>query len=173
MAELFNSFRRWLSVPRLLTVGQEALARFVALAVIGSVTAAMITAFNSWYAKPREIDLAERIKMLTSSLNSTARTITQIEDEIKRRQVLVERLKQNADTASKLAAMNKEQADAVAQTLRVEIEKENQKSFWSSQMLAIGYTVLGVALAELYRFCLRVIHRRRLQKAQLAQGREI
>jgi hypothetical protein len=107
-------------------------------------------------------DLPARISTLTTSLKGAAETIGAIEQEIKQRQVLVEQLEREADTASKLKTLNKEQLDAVAQVLKGEIQGDQRRNFWSAQGLAFFYAAVGVALSELYRFILRWRARRRL-----------
>src|SRR5215472_4317359 len=61
--------------------------------------------------------LEDRIRELTDSLNKSATTIQDIENEITKRQALVGQLQKDADTASKLATVNKQQVDAIAQVL--------------------------------------------------------
>jgi hypothetical protein len=102
----------------------------------------------------------------TASLKGAADTIGQIEEEIKQREALVQRLEEQADTAKKLSAMNKDQLDAVAQVLRGEIGRDERQNFWSAQALAFFYPAVGVGLSELYRFILRWRARRRLLQAE-------
>jgi hypothetical protein len=111
----------------------------------------------------REIDLPTRIQTLTRSLNSAAETVGQIEAEISKRQALVAQLQKDAETASKISALNKEQLEAVAQVLRSEIKNDQSQNFWSAQVLAFFYAALGVALSEGYRFIARWRLRRKLQ----------
>jgi hypothetical protein len=125
-------------------------------------TVFLMTAIVTWWVKPKEIDLPERIRVLTSSLNDAAKSIGEIEEAMKQREALVQRLQRDAETASRLSALNKEQVDAVAQVLKGEIEKDQQANFWTTQLLALFYTLLGVGLAELYHFVLRRWRRRRL-----------
>jgi hypothetical protein len=116
--------------------------------------------FNEIRAPPPPT-LEDRIKLLTDSLNSSARTIQEIENEIKDRQALVTKLQRDAEIAQKLTALNKDQVDAIAQVLRGQIEAEEHRSFWGNQFLAVLYTLLGVALAELSRWFLRWRARRK------------
>ncbi|HEX3600247.1 MAG TPA: hypothetical protein VHU84_08885 [Lacipirellulaceae bacterium] len=103
---------------------------------------------------------------MTASLNGAAKTIGAIEEQIRQRQALVEQLEREADTASKVKGLNKEQLDAVAQVLKNEIHIDQQQNFWSAQALAFFYAAIGVALSELYRFILRWRARRRLANAK-------
>jgi hypothetical protein len=43
----------------------------------------------------------------------------------------VAQLQKDADTATKLSAVNKDQVEAIAQVLRTQNETEEHKSFWS------------------------------------------
>jgi hypothetical protein len=113
--------------------------------------------------KPSQAELPARIRVLTGSLNSAAEAIGQIEAEIKKRQELVLKLQQDAETAAKLSALNKEQMDAVALVLRSEIKSDQSQNFWSAQLLAFFYAALGVALSEGYRFFIRWRLRRKPQ----------
>jgi hypothetical protein len=65
-----------------------------------------------------------------------------------------------------LAALNKEQLEAVAQVLRSEIKSDERQNFWTAQFLAFFYAALGVALSEGYRFILRWRARRKLASIQ-------
>jgi hypothetical protein len=112
--------------------------------------------------KKKDADLPSKIQTLTASLNSASQAIGQIENEIKQRQELVQKLEKEADTASKIAALNKEQMDAVAQVLRSEIKSDERQNFWGAQLLAFFYAALGVGLSEGYRYLLRWRARRRL-----------
>lgn len=126
--------------------------------VVGSVSQIWLSSRQTRQADP---DLNSRIADLTLSLVKAARAISEIEEDIKKRQALVEQLRQDADTASKLAMVSKEQAEAVAQALRTEIASEQRQSFWSNQAYALFYTLLGVVLAELYHFLVNRLRRRR------------
>jgi hypothetical protein len=106
---------------------------------------------------PREITvtLEDRLSVLTQSLNSAARTISEIEAEVNERQALVAKLARDAQVANNVQHLNKEQVDPIAQVLRGQIDREQRESFWSSQLLALFYTVLGVVLAELFRWIVK------------------
>jgi len=99
--------------------------------------------------------LEDRIRELTQSLNKSATTIQEIENEITKRQALVSQLRKDAETASKLATVNKEQVDAIAQVLRTQIQAQERNSFWFNQGINALYMFLGVGLGELVRWFLR------------------
>jgi hypothetical protein len=138
------------------------------LALFISIAAGLVSASSAFFTidgRPKQADLSVKIQTLTSSLNSAAQSIGQIEAEITKRQALVEQLQHDADVAAKLSALNKDQMDAVAQVLRSEIKSDERQNFWSAQLLAFFYAALGVALSEGYRFILRWRARRKLQSA--------
>jgi hypothetical protein len=133
------------------------------LFVGGFAISIMATEFFFSGQRFTQSELPARIQTLTNSLNSAAETIGQIEAEIKQRQVLVEKLEHDAETASKLAVLNKDQLDAVAQVLKGEIQADQRQNFWTTQAWAFFYTALGFGLSEGYRFFLRWRMRRKLQ----------
>jgi F0F1-type ATP synthase membrane subunit b/b' len=113
--------------------------------------------------KERTPDVQERIALLSGSLNSAAKAISEIESEIKQREALVQRLKDDAETATKLTTMSKEQTEAVAQVLRGEMEKEKERSFWGTNLSNLFYAVLGIVLAELFRMIRSAWKRKRMR----------
>jgi hypothetical protein len=96
----------------------------------------------------QKITLEERIIILTKSLNNAASIISEIEMEVEKRQTLVERLQQDAQTAQAMIDLNAKEAEAVAQVLRKEIDREQTQSFWADLVQNMGFTVLGVFLGE-------------------------
>lgn len=148
----WQRFKVFLEESSPLTAEQELLAKLSSLAVVVTISFAIMGLVNSFWPKPEQPDIAERIKTLTSSLNSAAKTIAEIEEQIKQREELVHRLQSDAEIAKKLTELNKPQLDAVAQVLKGEIEKDERQKFWTAQALAVFYTLLGVALAEFYRW---------------------
>lgn len=127
-------------------------------ASIGGMVAALLGValsfeFN-YYSRPHDT-LTDRIATLTKSLNDSARTISDIEQEVNRRQALLAKLQHDADEAKNLAALNSAQANAVVQALRGELDRESGKSWWSSIVQGLIFAVLGavfgVAASELWR----------------------
>lgn len=139
--------------------------RFRSVMIVVVAGAALVSASSSLFSKleiaffgekvAKPSNLPAKVQTLTASLNTAAQVIGQIEAEIKQRQELVQQLERDADQASKLAALNKDQLDAVAQVLRTEIRSDERQNFWTAQLLAFFYAALGVALSELYRFIMR------------------
>jgi hypothetical protein len=141
------------------------LGEFVALLVIAMVVGGVnFAAYMTFNKGPSEVELSDRIRTLTASLTTAATTISQIEEEVKRRHALVEKLQQDAETAQKISALNRQQVDAVAQVLKGEIEKEQRAGFWMNQLQNGFYALMGVILAELYHFLTRWYRRRMLMR---------
>ena len=125
---------------------------------IGGMVAALLGAalsfWFSYYSRPHDT-LTDRIATLTKSLNDSAQIISDIEQEVNRRQSLLEKLQRDADEAKNLAALNSAQANAVVQALREELNTESNKGWWASIIQGLIFAVLGavfgLAASELWR----------------------
>lgn len=152
------------SVSKLLKVLQTswhvASGAFVAMFGMVLITISVTVIERSIFTPPPKIELEQKIKSLTEALNSSARTIAEIENEITERKNLVDRLQADAALAQKLSAVNKDQVQAIAQTLKSELERQERSGFWTSQFQNFAYTCLGVLLAELYHWMKRRMARR-------------
>ena len=137
---------------KLTTAATTALA---ALVTLGAFTGL----FHSFDVN-KQPALENKIKSLSSSLNTAASTISQIETEIAARQTLVQQLKSDAETAQALSALNQQQTQAIAQSLRGQLEKKEKEGFWWSIAQNVFFAALGVAFGELYHFLMR---RRRIR----------
>jgi HEAT repeat protein len=112
------------------------LAMTIVSAIAVAMTANAIFNMGNRTGNPTaEITIEDRIKVLTRSLNSAASAIGEIESEVKERQALVEKLKNDAETAKNLRALHREQVDAIAQVLRGQIEKEQKIVFGRTKAL--------------------------------------
>ena len=123
-----------------------------ALAVV--MVALLVVKFGDWLIgnhKP-EPTLESRISELSTLLINSAQRIGEIESEVRRRQELVEKLQTDAETAKRLSAVNKEQAEAIAQTLRGELKRQSEHHWWSENWLHFTYMIMGFLLAELYHY---------------------
>ena len=85
----------------------------------------------------------------------------EIEAEVTKRRVLVDKLQQDAVTAEKLTAVNKEQVEAISQVLRAQIESERRSSLWVDQGFAVLWMILGAVLSEVARWVVRWLNSRR------------
>jgi hypothetical protein len=130
-----------------------------------AITSAAIPFFYGFLHKNRPPTLEQKITVLTGSLNNAARAISDIEQEIQSRQQFADKLRADAEEAKKIATLNKEQVDAVAQTLRGQLQEQERASYWPHLLANLFFAALGVALTELYRWvvrrlcrCLRAAH---------------
>lgn len=92
----------------------------------------------------RQETLDERIAGLSRSLQQAAGAMTAIEAEVAERASLVERLKADAARYEKLVALKYEEVQAVAQTLRGELETTNRRSFWANQAANAILVSIGI-----------------------------
>jgi hypothetical protein len=67
----------------------------------------------------------------------SSRLVGEVEDEISKRQSLVNELQQDADCYQKLVSINREQVEAVAQLLQGELRKEGRKRLGSGLEICI------------------------------------
>jgi len=128
--------------------------------VIGLLTSAFPGLLKLYHQRVQHpLTIEERIEELTTSLGQPVTTISEIEKEVRDRQALVERLQRDAEVAEDLIAVSQEQINAVAQTLRGELERQERSSFWWGVGMNFLFIVIGVTLTELYHFTLRRIRR--------------
>jgi len=137
----------------------DALGKVAAMLAVAAAISLTATKLPDKFAEflgisrpPVAKELPDRIRVLTDSLNAAARAIGDIESEIQERKELVDKLKRDAEIANNLKQLNKEQVDAVAQVLRSQIDREQKEGFWATQGIAFFYTILGVFLAEAFRW---------------------
>lgn len=88
--------------------------------------------------------LEDRIAALSGALTDTARTIAAIEGEVKERQSLVLKLQEDARTAEELARLNRAQLDAVAQVFRREMERDENRKFWTDILKDVVIVALSL-----------------------------
>jgi septal ring factor EnvC (AmiA/AmiB activator) len=162
--------RRW--IPGRFTTflngaGVSALSLFIAL--FANLIFINIYRYIKSEPRPQKQELVQRIGELTAVLNDSAKAVSEIENEFARRRELVRKLESDAETATKLSAVSREQAEAVAQALKIELEKREQSSFWSAHLTAIFYTLLGVAIAEIVHYVRNILRRRRAARMEEPQ----
>ena len=105
--------------------------------------------------KGRKETTEMRIRRLTTSLSEAVDLIDGIEKEIDSRQTLVGRLQKDVKRYTKLAALKKGEVEAVAQSLRGEIQREERRSFWQNVGLNAFFFGLGILASY---FLLRLPH---------------
>jgi ABC-type multidrug transport system fused ATPase/permease subunit len=86
----------------------------------------------------------QRIARLTQALSESSHVIQEIEEEMRERSELVERLKRDAQTYERLRNINREEAESVAQALGGELRKEGRRSFRANLVMSFAFFLLGV-----------------------------
>jgi len=100
-------------------------------------------------AETEEETIEQRIKRLSSSLVEATSLIDQIEQEIKSRQALAEKLKEDIRIYRKLASLSQVEVEAVAQVLRRELRTESQRSFRKGVLINFVLFMLGAGFSFL------------------------
>ena len=88
----------------------------------------------------------DRIAKLTRSLQQTSHLIAGIEEEIATRTALATKLKDDVERYNQLKALNQQQVEAIAQTLRGELSTQSRRSFWSGFWMNFGFFACGALL---------------------------
>ena len=103
--------------------------------------------------------------LLSENLNKSAETIAEIERDIQQRHELVTKLQRDAEVAEQVTKLNREQVDAIAQTLQGELDKRERQGFWWNFGYNFFFVLAGVALTEVWHWVRR---RRAANKALTA-----
>lgn len=115
-----------------------------------AVATSVAIGFTEFLNSRRELPpLEQRISELTDSLQKSSRSISDIEQEIEQRKSLVDQLREDAKIAEGLKTLNKEQVDAVAATLRGQLQVQSDESWWSDVGMNVFFTLLGTILGQL------------------------
>lgn len=91
----------------------------------------------------------ERIDRLAKSLKEAASLSSDIEEEINRRHAIVEKLKTDAQRYDDLAKLKEAEVEAVVQTMRGELQREGNRSFWKAAAINLVFFIAGV-IATIY-----------------------
>jgi TolA-binding protein len=120
-----------------------------ALAVSGTIASIIASVFEVYvlkkYRKPENLE--SRINKLAAALKESSRLVGEVEDEISKRQSLVNELQQDAERYQRLVSINREQVEAVAQLLQGELRKEGRKSFWGGVAVNFVFFSFGALLS--------------------------
>jgi hypothetical protein len=114
----------------------------VGVLFVGGV-AILLVAFRRRAASKRESSLEGRVADMTKNLQAAAQIISEFEEEIQTRQVTVEKLTRDAQQAEALAKVSKEDAEAIAQTLQVQLKGLERRSLRGNLWLTGITFVLG------------------------------
>lgn len=112
---------------------------------LGAVISALYPALflRSKGRKREEATIESRITKLTESLREAAGFVTSIENEIKAREALVNKLKKDIKTYEQIKELNSSQVESIAQVLRGELKQEGRRSFWHNFAMNFGFFILG------------------------------
>jgi len=88
----------------------------------------------------------ERIERLSKSLKEAASLSSEIENEITRRNEIVEKLKTDLKRYEELKKLKESEVDAVVHTMRGELRREGNKSLWQSAGLNLVFFLAGIAV---------------------------
>lgn len=86
----------------------------------------------------------ERISRLSKALKESVAMASEIEAEVRKRHELVEKLQADVDRYDELAKLKGSEVEAIAQTLRGELESEGKRSFLKSFLVSLFFFVAGI-----------------------------
>ena len=87
----------------------------------------------------------ERVRRLVDALAESTKVIAAIEQEVKVRERLAERLQTDVQRRQELLALNRQEVEAVAQTFRLAVRREGWRGFWIGVGVNAFFFGLGVA----------------------------
>lgn len=89
-------------------------------------------------------DLDARFAGLSSNLDSAAKIISEIDEEVKSRKTAVEGLKLDAQQAEALLKLRKPEVQAVSKALKDELIGSERRTYRGSLVLAIIFCIIGI-----------------------------
>jgi hypothetical protein len=95
------------------------------------------------FRQPASASAQDRVQQLSKSLSEATQLIDQMQIDIESRQRMVTKLQGDLETYDKLAALKKDEVEAVAQVLRGEIDKSSRRSFWEGVAVNFAFFILG------------------------------
>lgn len=99
--------------------------------------------------KEKEPTLQDRISNLTKNLESSVAVITEIESEISKRKNLAQQLEADIERYNTLKDISKAQVEAIAQTLKIPLEKESRNSLIKTAIITFVVTLIFFILGYL------------------------
>lgn len=95
----------------------------------------------------QDIDISERISIISNSLTTSATELTNIQNELEHKVAFVNNLKKEAEEAENIISLTKEQVSAIKRAINGELQSGNKKSFWSGVAVNFIFFVLGSAVS--------------------------
>jgi hypothetical protein len=87
----------------------------------------------------------DRLALLSRSLSRAGSIVSDMEEEIRSREELVQRLRRE----QKLLELSREEVDAVAQTVSGEVRREGRRNLWLNFALGTLFFLLGAGFTLL------------------------
>jgi len=87
-----------------------------------------------------------RIDRLSKALNESIELTSEIENEIRSRHKVVEKLKEDVERYEELSSIKASEIEAVAQTIRGEIKRESNKSLLKSTIVNFLFFIAGIII---------------------------
>jgi hypothetical protein len=94
--------------------------------------------------RKEQVDLRHRIERLSSNLQEAARVISSIEQEVQARRALVAQLESDAERAKALSQLHREEAEAIAQTLQIQLRAGEKRAFRGNLLLTVSSFIAGI-----------------------------
>ena len=101
---------------------------------------------ETFQPSPRASTGEDRVARLLSALRESTAVIREIETEVAARSELAKRLEQDVARQRELLAIDREQAEALAQTLRLELRAEGRRGFVMNIAVNVLFFGLGVVV---------------------------
>lgn len=119
-------------------------SRLIVVTLVGIIASLGVSGWEVWRQIYPSGSIEERAEDLSRSLKEASRLVDQMQSDIQSRQAIVTKLRNDLATYDKLAALKKEEVEAVAQALRGEIDRNARRSFWEGVGVNFGFFFLGV-----------------------------
>jgi ABC-type multidrug transport system fused ATPase/permease subunit len=116
--------------------------------VIATLAFILLISILWWILKKKrqreQVDLRHRIEQLSSNLQEAARVISNIEQEVRARRQLVAQLESDAERAKALSQLHREETEAIAQTLQIQLRAGERRAFRVNLWLTVSSFIAGI-----------------------------
>ena len=135
MSSIFTNDLFWKMAPMLLVAGFAAIAmEFLKLKLSRKIR----EKFGE--------TTSERIDRLSKALKESISLTNEIENEIRERHSIVTKLQGDVDRYESLAKLKESEVEAIAQTLRGELQSEGSKSLLKSAFVSLVFFIAGIVV---------------------------
>jgi peptidoglycan hydrolase CwlO-like protein len=98
---------------------------------------------------PPQENAEQRVERLTKSLREAASFVDEIETEIAASQAKARKLQADVERYEQLSRIHREDLEAIATVLRIELRDESRRTFWQNFAMNFGFFLLGAAASFL------------------------